>query len=255
MLLSGKDLADYIKQRHYQQVRGFSVPPRLAIIHASSDSATDSYLMAKQAYGEDIGASVDVHRPKPETAVIIQLIKKLNQDHSTTGIIVQLPLPDEVDTDAVLDSVDPVKDIDGLGTKSKFDPATPTGILWLLAGYNIDYKDKIVAVVGQGRLVGAPLSRMLKASGAKVIPLDEDSKDLREQVKSADIVITAAGQPDLITPAMVHSGQVIIDAGGDVDPEVQNLPDVKITPAIGGVGPMTVAALYDNLLHAVQAAI
>ncbi len=152
-----------------------------------------------------------------------------------------------------------MKDVDGLGPNSPFDAATPKAILWLLGGYNIDFKGKTVVVVGQGLLVGAPLATMLEDSGAHVIRCDKSTADLRSEVMKADIIVTATGQPNLITADMVKSGTVVIDAGtaeidgnlvGDVDHALYEDESLKITPNPGGVGPITVAALFDNLLQA-----
>ncbi|HSX48080.1 MAG TPA: bifunctional 5,10-methylenetetrahydrofolate dehydrogenase/5,10-methenyltetrahydrofolate cyclohydrolase [Candidatus Nanoarchaeia archaeon] len=252
MLLEGKNLAEFIKERHYQQMRSFERVPKLAIIHASSDPATGSYLKAKQAYGQDLGIAVEVHEPARKTEAILELIKKLNRDDSIDGIVVQLPLEKGIATDEVIGAIEPHKDIDGLGPKSKFDPATPTAILWLLSSYQINHKDKLVTVVGQGRLVGEPISRMLQDSGATVICCDEDTKDLKSETLKADIVVTATGQKNLIKPGMVKEGAVVIDASGDVDPKLFENESLKITPTPGGVGPVTVTVLFDNLLRAAQ---
>jgi methylenetetrahydrofolate dehydrogenase (NADP+) / methenyltetrahydrofolate cyclohydrolase len=253
MLLEGKDIASYIQQRHYQQLKLMAIRPKLAIIHASSDPATETYLKAKQLYGQDVGIEVEVVRPDPTTAGIIEQIKRLNRDQNVHGIIVQLPLPKTVDTDQVINAIAPNKDVDGLSPNSPYQPATPTGILWLLAGHRIDCHGKVIAVVGQGRLVGAPVSRMLEASGSEVVRCDITTRDLAAQTLAADIIITATGEPELIKPGMVKAGAVVIDAAGDVDAALMQDSSLKITPARGGVGPMTVAALFDNLIRAAQA--
>lgn len=254
MLLTATDIAEFVKERHFRQVRGLSFTPKLAVIHASSDPATDSYLKVKSLYAAEIGVEFVVSRPLAATDAINSEIKRLNADTSVHGIIVQLPLPHSVDTDLVIKTINPFKDIDGLGPKSNYDPATATGILWLLAGYNIDYKGKKITVVGQGRLVGQPLSKILEDSGGSVIRCDINTQDLQSSTLKADIIVAATGQKDLIKPGMVRSGAVVIDAGGDVDAELLNDQSLKITPPRGGVGPMTVAALFDNLLRAAQKA-
>jgi methylenetetrahydrofolate dehydrogenase (NADP+)/methenyltetrahydrofolate cyclohydrolase len=260
MILSGRELASYIKQRHYQQTRGMIPKPRLAIIMGTNaDAATRAYVRStKSRYAEDIGAIVDVHEVKADKPSLVELIDKLNADEAINGIIIQLPF-EGVDSDELLAQVSPSKDVDGLGPQSQFDPATPKAILWLLSSYTIDWRDKTVVVVGQGRLVGAPLSKMLEASGAKVIRCDDRTPDLKAETLKADIVVTAVGKPKLITKDMVGTGTVIVDAGtadvggnlvGDVDHDLYDKPSLKITPNPGGVGPMTVAALFDNLLLA-----
>lgn len=252
MLLSGTDLAAYIQERHYRQVQGLGFVPKLVDLHASSDRRTEAYLKVKSTYAAQIGVKFEICRPQPETDQITRQIQLLNQDPTVNGLMVQLPLPESVDTDAVVTAIAPAKDIDGLSPKADYPPATPTGILWLLAGHNLDYKGKVITVVGQGRLVGAPLSKMLADSGAQVIRCDLTTKNLTAETLKADIVVAAAGQKNLIKPGMVKSGAAVIDAAGDVDPALLDDETLKITPPAGAVGPMTVAALFDNLIRAAQ---
>lgn len=260
MLLDGKALAEYVKQRHYGQVQALGFAPRLAIIiSASANPATRMYVKStKSRYSQDIGAAVEVHEVPGDTAAVIKLIQELNSKPTVHGIIVQLPFAG-LDLDLALASVDPSKDIDGLNPNSKFDPATPKAILWLLSSYAIEWKDKTVVVVGQGRLVGEPLANMLERSQAHVIRCDINTANLTAETQKADIVVTAAGVPNLISVGMVQPGTVIVDAGtsemggnvvGDVDRALYGDKELKITPSPGGVGPMTVAALFDNLLLA-----
>ncbi len=257
MLLDGRQLAGFIKERHARQVAGTSRAPKLAIVQASHDPATEAYIKVKSRYGSDIGAAVEVYQVKQ--AEILPLIKNLNDDKSVDGIIVQLPLPDKSQTEAVIAALNPAKDVDGLHPDSKFTAATPMAILWLLAGYNIDPKAKTVVVVGQGRLVGAPLTELLENSESTVIRCDESTPDLKAETLKADIVISATGVPGLIKPGMVQPKTVVVDAGsgeaggsvvGDIDPKLLNDRSLKITPNPGGVGPMTVVALFENLLQA-----
>lgn len=257
MLLDGRQLASFIKERHINQVANLRVQPKLAIVQASNDPSTESYIKVKSRYGANIGVLVDVH--KVDQSGISSLIEDLNKDKSVHGIIVQLPLPDPGPTDEILASIDPKKDVDGLHPESLFTPATPMAILWLLAGFNIDPKGKTVAVVGQGRLVGAPLSTLLENSESKVIRCDKQTKDLAAETLKADIVISATGVPGLIKPGMVKHKAVVVDAGvgedngsmvGDLDSKLYDDKSLVITPNPGGVGPMTVVALFENLLQA-----
>lgn len=257
-LLDGRELAGFIKQRHYQQARSMRPKPRLAILHASSDPATDVYIKVKQAYGADIGIEVEVYQAPATKEALIPIIKQLNRDKTTTGIILQLPLPDAKLTTTAISAIDPAKDVDGLGQDSPYDSATATGILWLLSGYAIDVKGKAVAVVGQGA-VGRPASDLLSRSGAKVTTADESTTNLAKVCLTADVVVSAVGSAGLIKSDMVKPGAAVVDAGismvegkviGDADPALLARDDVYITPNPGGVGPMTVAALFDNLLRA-----
>lgn len=258
-LLSGSDLALYIKERHRRTAP--VLDPGLAILYAGQDEPTAVYVAAKERYGRDIGARVSAKACASLEEMAAE-IARLNTDHDTQGIVIQLPLPDGWDADSLIERIEPAKDIDGLGTDSPYDPATPTGIMWLLSGYNIDVKGKQVAVVGQGRLVGRPLAKLLEGAGAEVVVCDEHTKDLAAKTRSAEIIVTATGVPGLITSDMVGDKAVVIDAGtalrdgklvGDCASELYERPDIKITPTPGGVGPMTVAALFDHLLRAAQA--
>lgn len=265
-LLNGADLAGFIKERQARQVRGLrqahGVAPRLAIIRTNPDPVVDSYMKLKQAYGDDILVDVAVHTI--DQAQAAGLIKELNNDDAVHGIIVQIPLPDPAQTDKILNTVSKDKDVDGLADETAFDPATPMAIDWLLAGYNIELRNKQILVVGQGRLVGKPLTALWNASGYKVSTADRTSGNLTAQAKEADVIVCATGKPGVITAEMVKSNVVIVDAGvatdsngliGDVSPEVRNLPDITITPEKGGVGPLTVCALFENVIRSAQATI
>jgi methylenetetrahydrofolate dehydrogenase (NADP+)/methenyltetrahydrofolate cyclohydrolase len=249
-LLDGADLAGFIQTRHVQIINSRSSRLKLVILYCGSKEATQRYIRAKRTYGEEIGITVEAIEVTPDT--LIDKIKELNKDDSVTGIVVQLPLPSEELTEAVLKTIDPNKDVDGLGKKSAFEPATPKAILWLLAGYNIDLKGEI-AIIGQGRLVGKPLADSLEASGRTVVRYDQTPSDLDKVLITADIIITATGQAGLITSAMVKVGAVVVDVGSplsELADDLRERKDLTLTPNPGGVGPMTVAALFDNLIHA-----
>jgi len=265
-ILDGLELAGFIKERQAKQVRGLrqahKIFPRLAIIRTSDNPASAAYVKLKKAYGADI--LIDVDEYFVEQAEVPQLIKKLNADATVHGIILQLPLADKTNTDELLNLVLPSKDVDGLGANATLEPATPMAILWLLAGYNIDLTGKNITVVGQGRLVGKPLTKMLLAQGFKVNTIDIETTDPEPIIRSADVLITATGVPGLIKADNIKLGAVVVDAGiatdngklvGDVDPAARSRPDLTITPAKGGVGPLTVCALFDNLIRAALATI
>ena len=249
-LLDGKAAASFIKERHASQVASLEHPPKMAIIRSKDNEAGDRYLKMKQQYGKDIGVPVDLYVETKDT--ILDRIDQLNHDNSVTGIIVQLPLTDREMTDEALASIDVSKDVDGLSPGSKFEQATPKAVLWLLASYNVDLAGHIV-VVGQGRLVGKPLADRLESSGHSVTRCDINTKDLRAETLKADILFTGTGQKYLIQPDMVKTGAVLVDTGSpnnEFDPSLYDRPDLTITPNPGGVGPMTVASLFDNLLIA-----
>jgi methylenetetrahydrofolate dehydrogenase (NADP+)/methenyltetrahydrofolate cyclohydrolase len=237
--------------RHTQQVAGLDQPPRLAVVRQGATRATDMYLRVKQQYGRDIGITVDLHTESPDS--ILKRIAELNADPGLTGFMIELPFADSPElTDRALDAVTLAKDVDGLAPNSPFETATPKAVLWLLAAHNVELKGHIV-VVGQGRLVGKPLADRLEASGHDVTRCDIHTPDLAAETVQADILFTGTGQPNLIKPDMVKTGAVVVDTGapkGELDPALYDRPDLTITPNPGGVGPMTVAALFDNLLIA-----
>ena len=261
--LNGKDLSEYIKMRQAKDVRSifqtFNIRPKLAIIQAKDDPAINIYVKLKQKYGQDIGIKVDVHKI-PQSKIESE-IEKLNNDESVHGIIIQLPLEDESETDYLLNLVSKHKDVDALSSSSQFDPATPTAILWLLAGYNISLKDKKILLVGKGKLVGSPLEKILQTSDLDLTTADKKTKDLAGLCLKSDIIITATGQPSLIKSNMIQPGTVIVDAGvasekggtvGDLEAEVYKRSDLIITPSKGGVGPLTVCALFENVIKAAR---
>lgn len=262
MKLDGDELASYIKQRHAAEIRAMRVKPKLAIImHTNAGVATRTYVeRTKKGYAVDVGAECEIYEVDHDQAGVIKLIEQLNQDTSVNGIIVQLPYTG-VDIEAVLAAVAPHKDIDGLGPESNFDMPTPQAILWLLAAYNLSYKDKKVAVIGQGRLVGKPVADILENSAGIVTRCDQATVDIKAVTLDSDIVISATGQPKLITPDMIKPGSIVIGAGtsdvggstkGDLDPALYADDSLKIARNTGGVGPVTVAALFDNLLIAAK---
>ncbi len=264
--LNGADLAGFIQERQARQVRALrqahNTIPHLAIIRTNPDPVVDSYMKLKQGYGQDVLVGVAVHTIDQSQA--IDRIKELNEDDAIHGIIVQLPLPDPQQTEEILNTVAANKDVDGLATKTDFDPATPLAISWLLAGYNIELKNKQILIIGQGRLVGKPLARLWQTSGYNVYKADRKTNNLTELAKTSDIIVCATGQPGLISANMVKPDVVIVDAGvatdnngliGDVAPDIRKLPNITITPEKGGVGPLTVCALFENVIRAAQTAV
>jgi len=262
-LLNGKELAGFIKERQAKEVRSLrqahNLFPKLAIVQAKDDPVINTYVRLKKQYGADILIDVDVHRV--EQAEIPELLKSLNADISIHGIIVQLPLTDTSQTDEIVNLVAPEKDVDALGQNSKFDPATPMAILWLLSGYGVNLASKKVLLIGRGKLVGAPLERILKASGIDVRIADRSTNDLKQEALWADVIITATGSPAILYPEMIKPDAVVVDAGvasedgktvGDLAPEVYQRDDLTITPAKGGVGPLTVSALFENVIRAAR---
>jgi methylenetetrahydrofolate dehydrogenase (NADP+) / methenyltetrahydrofolate cyclohydrolase len=263
--LNGRELAGYIKVRQAHDVRALKqawhVAPKLAIVVTVDNPVIDVYVRLKQKYGDDIGVEVERHRlPQAE---VPELLNKLSDDESVHGVIVQLPLDDPSQTDEIVNLVAPEKDVDALGVHSGFEPATPMAIMWLLAGYNVDLTGKSVLLIGRGKLVGAPLEKILTESGIDVQVADRKTTDLMQTTLDADVIITATGSPAILRADMIKPNAVVVDAGvasedgktvGDVAANVYDRGDITITPPKGGVGPLTVCALFENVIRAARLA-
>ncbi len=270
-ILNGAELRDFIKERQAKQVRNlrqsWKVFPKLVIFHASSSPVIETYIRLKKTYGEDI--LIDVESIRADANELPGLIEKANQDETIHGIIVQLPLENSAgeqlensETETILTTISPEKDVDSLNG-GDFDAATATAVNWLVSGYNIELKGQRIAIIGSGKLVGAPLSKMWQNSGYDVTVFDENTSDeMAKTLNQFDVVVSAAGVPGLITPEMIKQKATVIDCGttsengtikGDVAESVRETRhDLKITPKIGGVGPLTVAALIDNVIIAAR---
>ena len=270
-LLNGAELRDFIKERQAKQVRAlrqsWRVFPKLVIFYSSKNPVIETYMRLKTAYAEDILIEAEKRFVSPED--LAEEIQKANRDEEIHGIIVQLPLENSngekvegEDLAKILAEISPEKDVDGLAS-DVFEPATAVAIDWLLAGYNVELVGKKIAVVGQGLLVGKPLAKRWKNSGLDVKTFDEqNAEEMRETLSKFDVVVTAVGKAGLISSEMLKQKAVVVDAGtssengvikGDVTEEVrENRQDLTITPKIGGVGPLTVAALIDNVIIAAR---
>ena len=269
MKLDGRELAGYIKQRHFAYISALpqnSPTPHLAIVDIDGDPSSNNkevvsnkFVQLKQEYGEDVGADVSLHQPGPDAAE--DTIRHLNDVASVHGILVQLPLPANAGSREPSRHITPEKDVDALNPSSVFNAPTPAAILWLLSGYGIDWHDKTIGLIGQGRLVGKPLAQMLRQSGIDPLVCDKNTGSIEEVFRHSDIIITATGEPRLIKREHIPEGSIVVDAGaankdgvivGDVDPAVSDREDITISPVPGGVGPLTVCALFDNLLSAFE---
>jgi len=260
-ILSGSELVGFIKERQAKQVRALRqsnrVFPKLAIVTSTQTSpAIELYVRMKQAYGADVLVETDIIVSQESS--MIQTIAELNLDPTVHGIIVQLPLVSEIATDAVVNSIQPDKDVDGLGNNASFYSATAEAINWLLAAYSVELHGKKIVLVGKGRLVGAPLYAMWQKSGLDVDAVDKQTENLEVKIKHAEIIVTATGSPGAITSDMVAVGATIVDAGtasedgaivGDIASDVRKRDDLTITPEKGGVGPLTIAMLFDHVIQ------
>ena len=254
-----------------KNISRLTVKPKLVIIQIGNDERSNIYIKNKIAFGRRIGAIV-LHRKYPSTVLekkIISDISRFNKDRKVHGIIVQLPIPKHLDQNRVVDAIRPLKDVDGLtatnirslfNNEEAFVPATTKGILSILDHYKVSLRGKKVVIVGESSLVGRPTAFALLNKGATVTVCHTATKNLKSETKRADILITAVGQSRFITKSYVTKGQIVIDIGisvdksshisGDIDFK-KVAPIVKaITPVPGGVGPMTVFSLFENLAKA-----
>ncbi len=250
------------------RIKQLSFTPKLAIIQVGNRADSTSYIRAKKLFAARIGVNVS-HEQFAETISqdeLLRSIKKLNESEDVQGIIVQLPLPGHIERDAVIGSIDPSKDVDAL-TPTNVDkwmegkgimPATARGVRELLAFYKVDLMGKNVTVVGRSDLVGKPIAVMCRNEGATVTVCHSKTVDLVAGTKTADILIVAVGKPGLIKVDHVKNGAVVIDVGisrigeeqlaGDVDFGPVSLTVSAISPVPGGVGAMTVLAIFENLV-------
>lgn len=258
-ILNGAELAGFVKQRQSLVVAEMldnGKSPKLAIVRDSDNPVIAKYVELKKQYGKDIGVVVmDV---ETEPYKVKETIKNYSDDQSVDGIILQLPIMDKDATDEAVKLIAPEKDVDGLSGVGSFDSATATAINWLLTGYDISLAGRKIALVGHGRLVGMPLQKMWQNSGYDVTVF-QHGDDLSSLI-NYDVIVTATGVPHLIKSSMVKAGAVVVDAGtaseggvliGDIEEDVRDREDLlAVTPRIGGVGPLTVAVLFENVITA-----
>ncbi len=261
-LLNGSELAGFIKNRQAKQVRmlrqAHKIVRKLVVIKSENSSEViNSYVRLKKRYAEDI--LVDFEVINCNQADMSNEINRLNKDDSVQAIVVQLPLDDESKTDEIVNLISPNKDVDGLGQNSQFISATAEAIDWLLSGYGVNLKDKKIIIVGKGRLVGRPLISMWSGRGLDVSSADRLTQNIDDKILEYDLIVTATGKPGIINDQNVAKGAVVVDAGtasedskiiGDADPNLQIRRDLVITPPKGGVGPLTVAVMFDHVIQA-----
>jgi len=254
MVLYGKPVANKI----YSQLK-LTNQPTLGVILVGEDPASLIYAKVKEKRAKILGINFKLFHLAGIASEkrIIHLIDELNKNRSIDGVVIQLPLPEGIDTDKILKQIQPDKDIDGFG--GKFSPPTAQAILEILKFYQFEIKNKKIVIVGFGRLVGKPLAKLFEKQGIKPI-ICTSSSDIASETLTADIVISGTGQPGLIKVDMVSKKAIVIDAGtaesqgkiaGDLDPHVYDKV-AAYTPTPGGVGPVTVACLMRNLIEAAR---
>jgi len=274
-ILDGKESARKVKAEVAASVGTFGYQPGLATVLVGDDPASHTYVKGKRRDAEEVGIR-SVHHELPadvSQARLEQLITELNRDPDIDGILVQLPLPAGLDSEKIVSTIDPVKDVDGLHPhnlgllvlgRPGLRPCTPSAIMRILGEHGIEVSGKTAVVIGRSFLVGRPLSLMMSERGvdATVTLAHSRTAGLPRVAASADILVAAAGVPRLVTAEFVKPGAAVIDVGisrtgdgliGDVDFEPVHEVAGAITPVPGGVGPMTRAMLLVNTLEAAQA--
>ena len=272
-LIDGKQLAQKRREEVKQAVdelKGQGIVPGLAVILVGEDPASQVYVRNKEKACHEVGFYSEVHRLPEDTTQeeLLQLIDRLNNDEKIHGLLVQLPVPKHIDEKAVIHAISPKKDVDGflpenLGSlligEPAFEPCTPKGCIDLIKETGIDITGKKAVVVGRSNIVGKPVAMMLLRENATVTMCHSRTKNLKEELLAADIVVAAIGKANFITGDMIKPGAVVIDVGmnrdengklcGDVDYAAIEPKASVITPVPGGVGPMTICCLMENTIE------
>lgn len=273
ILLDGKNIADEKSAELKLEFEKLDIPASLLIVRVGEDAASDVYVAKKVEFGEKVGVNVKVVHLAESVSEeeVLAEIEKGNNDKSIDGIIVQLPLPEKLNKEKIINSINVEKDVDGLTAKnlwrlmndgSGIIPATARAVDLILNKFNIDVSGKHIVIVGDSILVGKPMAIHFLNRDATVTICHDKTRDLAQYTKQADILISAVGKPSLINNFHVSEGQVVIDVGisrlgdgrvvGDVD--FDSVKDIvsAITPVPGGVGPLTVFSLFENLVKVLR---
>lgn len=276
-VLDGKKIAaDYRANlaQEVEQLKAQGVTPNLTVILVGNDGASQSYVNNKKKSAEKIGMSSSIiHLDESTTeAALLEEIDKLNNDDNVHGILVQVPLPKQIDETKVLEKIAPEKDVDGFNPINigrlyagveTYIPCTPLGIMEILKHADIDLEGKDVAVIGRSHIVGQPVAKLLTDANATVTLLHSHSKDMDAVLKRSDVIVSAVGKPGLVTKDVVKQGAVIVDVGNTVvdgkltgDVVYDEVSEVAgaITPVPGGVGPLTITMVLNNTLLAAKRA-
>lgn len=270
-IIDGKKLAQKIRLELKTEAEKFKTRPKLAVILVGNDPASKIYVRNKNKACEEVGINYEEHVLEETTKMedLLQLIDRLNSDDSINGILLQAPLPKHLEINRAFEEISPIKDVDGFNPinvgklligEDTFISCTPYGIIKMLEEYNIPIQGKNAVVVGRSNIVGKPLAQCLLNKNATVIICHSKTENLSNYTKNADILISAVGKANLITADMVKEGATVIDVGmnrndngklcGDVD--FENVKEIAsyITPVPGGVGPMTITMLMNNVIKA-----
>lgn len=272
-LLDGKKLAQSIEKDLATLVGACNDKPSLAVILVGNDPASQTYVNMKKRACERVGMVARLYALSSRTtqAELLRIIESLNNDEDVHGILVQLPLPPHIESNPILEAIAPSKDVDGFSPHnigrvranlSAFAPATPLGVMELLAAYQIKLQGQHCVIVGASNIVGKPLAALMLNANATVTTCHIYTRDLANFTRQADILCVAVGKPNLITADMVKEGAVVVDIGitrlpngkicGDVDFEAVSPKCSFISPVPGGAGPMTIISLLQNTFKAYE---
>ena len=269
--MDGKALAERVRKEVAGEVAALGSPVGLATVLVGDDSASAVYVRSKQKACREVGIEPFDHNLSADTGQedLLALVEELNEDDAVTGILVQLPLPDQIDEDHVIRSINPIKDVDGFQPfnaghlfqgSPTFVAATPAGIMEILREYQVELKGARAVVIGRSNIVGKPMALLLLAEHATVTICHSRTRDLPAVVREADVIVAAVGHPQTVTADMVREGATVIDVGinrtdeglvGDVAQDVREKAGL-LTPVPGGVGPMTIASLLRNTVRAAR---
>jgi methylenetetrahydrofolate dehydrogenase (NADP+)/methenyltetrahydrofolate cyclohydrolase len=269
--MDGKALAERVRGEVAKEVAGLDRPVGLATVLVGDDPASAVYVRSKQKACREVGIEPYDHDLSAETSQeeLLALVEQLNADDGVTGILVQLPLPEQIDEDHIIRSITPIKDVDGfhpfnaghlLQGSPTFVAATPAGIMEILREYDVELQGARAVVIGRSNIVGKPMALLLLAEHATVTICHSRTRDLPAVVREADVIVAAVGRPDTVTADMVREGATVVDVGinrtddglvGDVAADVEGIAGL-LTPVPGGVGPMTIASLLRNTVRAAR---
>ena len=272
-ILDGKKIAEGIKEKIAGEISGWKKKPGLATVLVGDNPASKVYVSMKNVACKKYGFySREIHLPESiSQKQLLEKVAELNKDDAIHGILVQLPLPPQIDENAILSAIKPEKDVDGFHPESlgkliqgnpSFVPCTPRGVIHLIKSTGEKLEGKHAVIIGRSNIVGKPTAILLLQENCTVTVCHSRTTNLAEEVKKADIIVAAVGKPKLVTKEMVKQGAVVIDVGttkladgrlcGDVDFEGVKEKASWITPVPGGVGPMTIAMLLQNTFEAAK---
>jgi len=274
-ILDGKQLAKQIRSDLKEEVielKRKEISPKLAVVMVGEDKASKIYVKNKSRACEEIGIEYEEFLLENTTTMdeLLNLIKELNNRNDIHGILLQSPLPSQLDINLAFETISPQKDVDGFNAvnvgklslnQDCFVSCTPYGVIKMLDAYNIPVDGKNAVIIGRSNIVGKPLSQCLLNKNATVTICHSKTKNIKELTRNADIIFTALGKPKFLTEEIVKENAVVIDIGinrtedgivGDVDFEGVEKKASYITPVPGGVGPMTIAMLMNNVVKAAK---